>query len=207
MSCGSRPDATRPGQDHAVVDAVRGSWSNYQVVTPAPSIAPGVARQLGGGRAPRVSRGSRCSARVRSPASRVRREPARSGARRQPGVPVPQGAVRSRRSRHGSSPSTRSRSQPRSAPGASDDWTTLAVANALTGRDAEATQRAVRRGRAVAQPGRELQGGGRRARQSWGSRRRAGCRDDGAHPRTGPRSRVALLCDARAVRDRKRVSY
>jgi hypothetical protein len=39
--------ASRPGQERAVADAVRQSWSQYQVVTSATSIAPAVARQLG----------------------------------------------------------------------------------------------------------------------------------------------------------------
>jgi hypothetical protein len=39
--------ARRPGQERAVADAVRQSWSQYQVVTSAASISPALARQLG----------------------------------------------------------------------------------------------------------------------------------------------------------------
>jgi hypothetical protein len=108
--------ASRPGQDRAVVDAVRQSWSSYQVVTSASSISPAVARRLG--------EDARHAYLVDRDAARafllLRTQPGQAESARQLAVHAIALAASQRTGR-------------------ADDWTTLAVANALTGREADAT--------------------------------------------------------------------
>ena len=131
-------NASRPGQERAVVDAVRQSWASYQVVTSASSIAPSVGRQLGedARHAYLVDRDvSRAfdlqlrafGANPRDPEVAgnlafllLKVQPAQAESARQLAVHAIAlaGAQRT---------------------GRSDDWTTLAVANALTGRETDAT--------------------------------------------------------------------
>ena len=131
-------NASRPGQERAVVDAVRQSWSNHQVVTSAASISPTVARQLGedARHAYLVDRDVKRAfdlqlrafgANPRDPELAgnlafllLRSQPAQAESARQLAVHAIALAASQRTGR-------------------SDDWTTLAVANALTGRETDAT--------------------------------------------------------------------
>jgi hypothetical protein len=131
-------NANRPGQDRAVVDAVRQSWASYQIVTAASSIAPAVGRQLGedARHAYLVDRDvpraydlqlRAFGANPRDPEVAgnlafllLKVQPAQAESARQLAVHAIALAAAQRTGR-------------------SDDWTTLAVANALTGRDMDAT--------------------------------------------------------------------
>jgi len=131
-------NASRPGQERAVVDAVRQSWSSYQVVTSASTIAPAVGRQLGedARHAYLVDRDmSRAfdlqmrafGANPRDPEVAgnlafllLKVQPSQAESARQLAIHAIALAAAQRTGR-------------------SDDWTTLAIANALTGRDTDAT--------------------------------------------------------------------
>ena len=131
-------NASRPGQERAVVDAVRQSWSSYQVVTSASSIAPAVGRQLGedARHAYLVDRDlprafdlqmRAFGANPRDPEVAgnlafllLKVQPSQAESARQLAVHAIALAAAQRTGR-------------------SDDWTTLAIANALTGRDSDAT--------------------------------------------------------------------
>jgi len=130
--------ASRPGQERVVADAVRQSWTNYQVVTSASSISPATARQLGedARHAYLVDRDvarafdlqlRAFGANPRDPELAgnlafllLRVQPVQAESARQLAVHAIALAASQRTGR-------------------SDDWTTLAVANALTGREADAT--------------------------------------------------------------------
>jgi hypothetical protein len=130
--------ASRPGQERAVADAVRQSWSSYQVVTSAASISPSIARKLGedARHAYLVDRDvarafdlqlRAFGANPRDPELAgnlafllLRVQPSQAESARQLAV-------------HAIALASSQRS------GRPDDWTTLAIANALTGREADAT--------------------------------------------------------------------
>ena len=130
--------ASRPGQERAVADAVRQSFSNYQILTSATSITPSVARQLGedARHAYLVERDvarafdlqlRAFGANPRDPELAgnlafllLRAQPSQAESARQLAVHAIALAASQRTGR-------------------TDDWTTLAVANALTGREADAT--------------------------------------------------------------------
>jgi hypothetical protein len=130
--------ASRPGQDRAVVDAVRQSWSSYQVVTSASSISPAVARRLGedARHAYLVDRDATRAFDLQLRAFGANpRDPELAGnlafllLRTQPG----QAESARQLAVHAIALAASQRT------GRADDWTTLAIANALTGREADAT--------------------------------------------------------------------
>ena len=174
-------NASRPGQERAVVDAVRQSWSNHQVVTSAASISPDGRPPAGGGRTPCVSRRPRRQAGVRPAAACLRGESARSGARRQPGLPV--AALATGASGIGA-PARRARHRAGSVT-ANGPFRRLDDARGRQRPDGprdRCDQRVLRGGRSFAQSGCELQGGTRGDRLARRARSRARGGDDGAHP-------------------------
>ena len=74
-----------------------------------------------------------------------------------------------------------------------EDWNTYAIASALTGRDADAEERTVRRPCARKECRMELQGSTNRDRKLRRAASGAGRRHAVSHPRTGTSVRVALL--------------
>ena len=194
-------NASRPGQERAVVDAVRQSWSSYQVVTSASTIAPAVGRQLGedARHAYLVDRDmSRAfdlqmrafGANPRDPEVAgnlafllLKVQPSQAESARQLAIHAIALAAAQRTGR-------------------SDDWTTLAIAQRTDGTRHRRDQRALRRGRTLAKSRRELQGGGLCGRRARRAHVRARFRDDGAHPRPGPRAGVDVVRNARAIRQR-----
>jgi hypothetical protein len=130
--------ASRPGQERAVADAVRQSWGQYEVVTTAASIAPAVARRLG--------EDARHAYLVERDVSRAYdlqlrafganpRDPELAGNHAFLLLKVQPAQAESARQLavHAIALAASQRS------GRPDDWTTLGVANALTGRDVDAT--------------------------------------------------------------------